>query len=223
MGPPGKPPHIMSAAKSHQSCPTLCNPIDGSPPGSPVPGIFQARILEWAAIFFSNSWKWKVKVKSLSHARLLVTSWTAAYQAPLSMGFSRQEYWSGCHCLLRVCLLETMKGRLGAYWSSLILIVITVMIKTKHLRHIDNVSVLPGKFHEQRSLVGYSPWGHKESDMTEWTHTHTHTHTQSLSTRLSSGNQQGDEEVTFGRVFLQILGICTRETKFSDFNLRASK
>ena len=70
-------------------------PHGGSPPGSPVPGILQARTLEWGAISFSNAWKWKVKVKSLSHARLLATSWTAAYQAPPSMGFSRQEYWSG--------------------------------------------------------------------------------------------------------------------------------
>ena len=84
-----------AAAKSLQSCPTLCDPIDGSPPGSPVPGILQARTLEWLAISFSNAWKWKVKVKSLSHVQLLVTPWTAAYQAPPSMGFSRQEYWSG--------------------------------------------------------------------------------------------------------------------------------
>ena len=84
-----------AAAKSLQSCPTLCNPIDGSPPGSLVPGILQARTLEWVAISFSNAWKWKVKVKSLSSAWLLVTPWTAAYQAPPSMGFSRQEYWSG--------------------------------------------------------------------------------------------------------------------------------
>ena len=84
-----------AAAKSLQSCPTLCNPIDGSPSGFPVPGILQARTLDWAAISFSNAWKWKVKVKSLSRVRLLVTPWTVAYQAPLSMGFSRQEYWSG--------------------------------------------------------------------------------------------------------------------------------
>ena len=84
-----------AAAKSLQSCPTLCDPIDGSPLGSPVPGILQARTLEWVAISFSNAWKWKVKVKSLSHVRLLVTPWTAAYQAPPSMGFSRQESWSG--------------------------------------------------------------------------------------------------------------------------------
>ena len=85
---------VYASAKSLQSCPTLCNPIDGSPPGSPIPGILQARILEWFAISFSNAWMWKMKVKSLSHVRLLATPWTAAYQAPLSMGFSRQEYWS---------------------------------------------------------------------------------------------------------------------------------
>ena len=82
-------------AKLLQSCPTLCDHIDGSPPRSPVPGILQARILEWVAISFSNAWKWIVKVKSLSHVWLLATPWTAAYQAPPSMGFSRQEYWSG--------------------------------------------------------------------------------------------------------------------------------
>ena len=84
-----------AAAKSLQSCPTLCDPRDGSPPGSPVPGILQARTLEWVAISFSNTLKWKVKVKSPSRARLLATPRTAAYQAPSSMGFSRQEYWSG--------------------------------------------------------------------------------------------------------------------------------
>ena len=84
-----------AAAKSLQSCLTLCNPIDGSPPGSAVPGILQARTLEWVAISFSSAWKWKVKVKSLSCVRLLATPWTAAYQAPPSMGFSRQEHWSG--------------------------------------------------------------------------------------------------------------------------------
>ena len=81
-----------TAAKSLQSCPTLCDPIDGSPPGSTVPGILQARTLEWVGISFSNAWKWKNKVKSLGHIWLLVTLWTAAYQAPPSMGFSRQEY-----------------------------------------------------------------------------------------------------------------------------------
>ena len=81
-----------AAAKSLQSCPTLCDPIDSSPPGSPVPGILQARTLEWVAISFSNAWKWKVKVKSLSRVQLSATPWTAAHQAPPSMGFSRQEY-----------------------------------------------------------------------------------------------------------------------------------
>ena len=80
---------------SLQSCPTLCDPTDSSPPGSPVPGILQARTLEWVAISFSNAWKWKVKVRSLSRVWHSVTPWTAAYQAPPSMGFSRQEYWSG--------------------------------------------------------------------------------------------------------------------------------
>ena len=82
-------------AKSLQSCPTLFDPIDGSPPGSPIPGILQAGTLEWVAISFSNAWKWKVKVKSLSRVWLLATPWTAAHQAPPSMGFPRQEYWSG--------------------------------------------------------------------------------------------------------------------------------
>ena len=83
-----------AAAKLLQSCPTMCDPIDSSPPGSPIPGILQARTLEWVAISSSNAWKWKVKVKSLSCVRLLATPWTAAYQAPLPMGFSRQECWS---------------------------------------------------------------------------------------------------------------------------------
>ena len=84
-----------TAAKSLQSCPTLCDPIDGSSPGTPIPGILQTRTLEWVAISFSNAWKWKVKVKSLSHVQLFATPWTIAYQAFPSMGFSRQEYWSG--------------------------------------------------------------------------------------------------------------------------------
>jgi len=85
----------VAAAKSLQSYPTLCDPIDDHPPGSPVPGILQARTLEWVAISFSNAWKWKLKVKSLSRVQPSATPWTAAFQAPPSMGFSRQEYWSG--------------------------------------------------------------------------------------------------------------------------------
>ena len=95
----GKEQKIMNlfaaAAKLLQSCPTLCDPIDSSPAGSPIPGILQARTLEWVAISFSNARKWKLKVKSLSRVQLLATPWTAAYQAPPSMGFSRQAYWSG--------------------------------------------------------------------------------------------------------------------------------
>ena len=111
---------------SLQSCLTLCDPIDGSPPDSLIPGILQARILEWVAISFSNAWKWKVKVKSFSCVWLLATPWTAAYQAPLSLGFFRQEYWSGVplpspqraylylngleECILHLCL-GTEQGR----------------------------------------------------------------------------------------------------------------
>ena len=87
--------YAAAAAKLLQSCLTLCDLIDGSPLGSPVSGILQARTLEWVAISFSNAWKWKVKVKLPSRVLLLVTRWTAAHQAPLSMGFSGQEYWSG--------------------------------------------------------------------------------------------------------------------------------
>ena len=93
-----------AAAKSPQSCPTLCDSIDGSPSGSPIPGILQARTLEWVAISFSNAGKWKVKVKLLSSVRLLDTPWTATHQAPPYMGFARQEYQSGvslpslCEC-----------------------------------------------------------------------------------------------------------------------------
>ena len=90
-----------AAAKSLQSCPTLCNPIDRSPSGSPIPGILQARTLEWVAISFSNAWKWKVKVKSLSRVRLLATPWTAAYQAPPPWHFPGRSTGVGCHCLLQ--------------------------------------------------------------------------------------------------------------------------
>ena len=99
-----------SAAKSLHLCPTLCDPIDGSPPDSPVPGVLQARTLEWVAISFSNVWQWKVKVKSLRHVQLLATPWTVAHQTPLSVGFSRQEYWSGVP-------LPTPKDPLTPAWS----------------------------------------------------------------------------------------------------------
>ena len=92
-----------AAAKSLQSCLTVCDPVDSSPPSSSVPGILQARTLEWVAISFSNMWKWKVKVKLLSRVRLLATPWTTAYQAPASMGFSRQEHWSGVPLPSLIC------------------------------------------------------------------------------------------------------------------------
>ena len=105
-----------AAAKSIQSCLTLCDPIDGSPPGSPVPGILQARTLEWVAISFSNAWKWKMKVKLLSRIRLLATPLTAAYQAPPSMGFSRQEYWSGVPLPSPISMLVYVYFLLGTYF-----------------------------------------------------------------------------------------------------------
>ena len=89
------PETAAASAKSLQSCPILWDPIDSSPLSSSVPGILQARTLEWVAIFFSNAWKWKVRVRLLSRARLFATPWIAAHQAPPSMGFSRQDYWSG--------------------------------------------------------------------------------------------------------------------------------
>ena len=96
-----------ATAKSLQSCLTLWDPIAGSPPVFSVPGILQTRTLEWVAISFSNAGKWKVKVKSLSHVRLFATPWTVAYQTPVSMGFSRQECWSGLPLPpLPVCILD---------------------------------------------------------------------------------------------------------------------
>ena len=105
--------HLGSAympVKSLQSCPTLCDPIVGSPPGSPVPGILQARTLEWVAIPFPNAWKWKVKMKSLSRVWLFTTPWTAAYQAPRPGDFPGQSTGVGCHCLLCVCFLSASKS-----------------------------------------------------------------------------------------------------------------
>ena len=113
-----------AAAKSLQLCLTLCDPIDGSPPRSPIPGILQARTLEWVAISFSNAWKWKVKVNPLSRVWPSATPWTAAYQAPPSMGFSRQEYWSGVPLPSRVgfpllCIYleeRLMESELEQWW-----------------------------------------------------------------------------------------------------------
>ena len=111
-----------AAAKSLQLCPTLCDPIDGSPPGSPIPGILQARTLEWVAISFPNAWKWNVKVKWLSHVQPSATPWTAAFQAPPSMGFSRQEYWSELQTHELNCLqdkdLNTTRPDLISWFST---------------------------------------------------------------------------------------------------------
>ena len=107
----------VAAAKLLQSCLTLCDPMDCSSPGFSIHGILQARTLERVAISFSNAWKWKVKVKSLSRVWLLATPWTAAYQAPASMGFSGQQYWSGVPLpsphwkLLRSVLRQSKRGR----------------------------------------------------------------------------------------------------------------
>ena len=129
---------MSAAAKSLQSFPTLCDPIDGGPPGSPIPGILQARTLEWVAISFSNAWKGKVKVKWLSRVRLFTTLWSAAFQAPLSMGFSRQEYWRGCHCLqknktsigevLDFCLSFRIKFLIVLFIASIFLLVLNLLI-----------------------------------------------------------------------------------------------
>jgi len=100
---------LLLLSRFSQSCPTLCDPRDCSAPGSPVPGTLQARTLEWVAISFSNAWKWKVKGKSLSHVWLFETPWTAAHQAPPSMGFSRQEYWTGLPLLSPIKCLFWIK------------------------------------------------------------------------------------------------------------------
>ena len=119
-----------AAAKLLQSCPILCDPIDSSPPGSPVPGILQARTLEWVAISFSNAWKWKVKVKLLSRVWLFATPWTAAYQAPPPIGFSRQEYWSAVP-LPSLILCYRRPQKTTAFTIS----IITVKIHTKKLTY----------------------------------------------------------------------------------------
>ena len=113
LAPTGKPylPHAAAtAAKSFQSCPTLCDPIDGSPPGSPVPGILQARTLEWVAISFSNAWKWKVKGKSLSSC--LTPSDPRDCSPPGSSvhGIFLQEYWSGVPLPSPIYPIEIVKS-----------------------------------------------------------------------------------------------------------------
>ena len=107
-----------AAAKLLQSCPTLCSPIDSSPPGSAVLGILQARTLECVAISFSNAWKWKVKGKSLSRVRLCATPETAVHKAPPSLGFSRQEQWSGLPLPSPLCESEKCVQLFATPWTA---------------------------------------------------------------------------------------------------------
>jgi len=130
---------LIIAANSLQSCLTLCDSIDGSPPGSPVPGILQARTLEWVAISFSNAWKW-VKVKSFSRVRLLATPWAEAYQAPQSMGFSRQEYWSG----LPLPSPLKSKHHLISWLQSLS----AVILEPKNIKSVTASTFSPSIWHE---------------------------------------------------------------------------
>ena len=139
-----------AAAKSLPSCLSLCDPIDGSPPGSPVPGILQARTLEWVAISFSNAWKWKVKVKSLSPVRLLVTPWTAAHQAPPSMGFSRQEYRSGVPLLLHLNFFQEIESSSSENWLGL--------TDVRLWEAMSNWEMMVQKQGEERISLGEEEW-----------------------------------------------------------------
>ena len=155
---------LSAAAKSLQSCPTLCDPIDGSPPDFPVPGTLQARTWEWVAISFSSAWKWKVK--SLSRVQLLATPWTAAYQAPPSMGFSRQEYWSG------VPLLGSLKGGFNICISSH-----KVSMTSSSLMTLSSISLQPDT-PMARSVSLWSPkephlWNYKVIYSILWLHSST--------------------------------------------------
>ena len=175
-----------AAAKSLQSCPTLYDPIDGSPPGFPVPGILQAITLEWVAISFSNAWKWEVKVKLLSCVQLFTTPWTAAYQAPPFMGFSRQEYLSGVASLdsifgeeysgtlaWKIPWTEEPGGlqsmgslRVGHDWATSLSLLTFMHWRRKWQ---PTPVFLPGESQGWGSLVGCRLWGHTESDTTELT------------------------------------------------------
>ena len=134
------PRQLLLLLLSLQSCPTLC-----SPPGSPIPGILQARILERVAISFSKAWKWKVKLKLLSHVQLLATPWTAAYQAPPSMGFSRQEYWSGVHCLLHPRQLAVLNS--SSPLSSPLIYTFGLVASSAHPTHLPTLSGRSGWEH----------------------------------------------------------------------------
>ena len=108
----------ISAAKSLQSCPTLCDPIDSSPPRSPVPGILQARTLEWVATSFSNALKWKVKVKLLSRVQLFATPWTAAYQAVHGIFQARGLEWGAIAFSKRSLVFAILlPSSISLHWS----------------------------------------------------------------------------------------------------------
>ena len=175
-------------AKSLQSCPTLCDPIDGSPPGSPVPGILQARTLEWAAISFSNVWKWKVKVKSLSRVWLLATPWIAAYQAPPSMGFSKQEYWSG---------VPLPSHRIIKYWQ----------INHESNRIILSFLMVPKAFPVTQTVKNphtrqeVRVWSLGEKDPLEKGMA---THSSILAWRISSTKEPGHDWTTFTFIHLEL-------------------
>ena len=162
--------------KITQSCPTLCNPVDGNPPGSPVPGILQARTPQWVAISFSNTWKWKVKVKSLSRVRLFATPWTAAHQAPPPMGISMQEFWSRLPLsslpLLWGCCNKIPQARWLKTTEMYSLTVLDVRCLKSRCQQgmrqwLPTPVFLLEKPHGQRSLMDYSPLGHRESDTIE--------------------------------------------------------
>ena len=138
-----EPAAAAAAAKSLQSCPTLCDPRDGSPPGSPVPEILQARTLEWVSIAFSNAWKWKVKVKLLSRVQLFATPWTAAHQAPASMGFSRQEYWSG--------VLDSKSW--GLSWSTPHVLVVSMLLTNGSPRKSQEIYTLKSDWFQANLVI----------------------------------------------------------------------
>ena len=149
--------------------------MDCSLPGFSVHGILQARTLEWVAISFSSARKWKVKVKSLSCVQILATPWTAAYQAPPSMRFSRQQYWSGVplpsptkyptYPQLGASLVAQTGKNLPAMQETQVR---SLGMEDPWRREWRPTPVfLPRRLHGQRSLANYSPGGLKESDMTE--------------------------------------------------------
>ena len=146
-----------AAAKLLQSCLTLCDPTDSSPPGSSILGILQARTMAWVAISFSNEWKWKLKVKLLSHVRPSATPWTAAFQAPPSMGFSRQEYWSGMplpspDMLSRLVITSLPRGKC--------LLISWLLLLLSHFSRVQLCATPETAAHEAPPSLGFSRQEH---------------------------------------------------------------